>query len=81
VKVIERWPTYFDLQMVPRGEYNRIQVGMIYDEVRTIVGDVLLPFRFDPDSEYDLCCVQGARIALFRFRGGTLIAKDQQGIE
>jgi hypothetical protein len=81
VKVIERWPTYFDLHMVPRSEYDRVRVGMTYDEVRAIIGDVLLPFRFDPESEYDLCCVQDARIALFRFRGGTLVGKDQQGIE
>ena len=42
-----------------------MRAGITYDEVRAIVEDVLLPFRFDPDSEYDLCCVQGTRISVF----------------
>ena len=81
VKVILRWPPYADLRMVTRDEYERVRAGMTYDAVRDIVGGVLLPYQFDPDSEYEVCLVQGDRIALFRFRGGTLIHKDQQGIE
>lgn len=81
VKVIARWPQYFDLRVVHREEYDRVRAGMAYAEVRDIVGGALLPYKFDPDSEYDLCLVQGDRVALFRFRGGTLVGKDERGID
>lgn len=79
VKVIARWPPYSDLRVVPRGEYDQVREGMTYDEVRGILGGILLPYQFAPDSEYDLCCVQAPASPCSAFGGAYWSTRTSWG--